>query len=58
MSLNITDNKSKESYIKMVKSTLLNPEFINKINEYMQYIRSYKQKVLLYNTLRMTIIEI
>ena len=57
LSLHITNNHSKDSYIKMVKSTLLNPGFINKINEYMEFMRSYKQKTLLYNTLRMTIIE-
>lgn len=59
LSINITTNNNlKDFYIKMIKSTLLNPEFITKINEYMDYLRSYKQNKQLYNTLRMTMIEI
>ena len=54
----LSNGKYKANYLLMVKKSLLNPKFITIINGYMNYILSVKQKKKIYNTLRMTIIEI
>lgn len=58
MNMPLYNKTSRDTYLAFVKKSLLNPIYIHIIDEFMNYIKSVKQKKKILDTLRMTIIEI